>query len=408
MSEESLAAVEQVRASAIVGLRPSACEPVRMEDAGSRILAVDVAAPGSLPPHDHAAMDGYAVRAADLTEASPDRPVSLRVIGDAHAGHPSPERVAPGTAVAIATGGVVPDGADAVVRIEDTDGGEEQVAIHVGVTAGHDIRGAGQDVATGDLVLAAGTRLGPTQIALLAGVGVREVSCHRRPRVAVLLTGDEVATTGEPRPGQVHDAVGAALCLLVEDAGGVPTLQGPIADDREVLAAAIAAAAAEHDLVVTVGGVSVGPRDHLAETVGSLGRVKRWRVAVRPGKPFAHGDVAGTRVLCLPGNPTATLVSFELFARPAVLALAGGSAEPDLGAVVTDNIAARPGRLEVLRGTARLEAGRITVTPVTARTGLAALGAADTWILLPPGAAVAAGDPVPVRPIQRRAAWPAS
>jgi molybdopterin molybdotransferase len=291
-------------------------EVVQLDAALGRVLAEAAHARTDLPPFPSSAMDGYAVRSADT-------PGSLRVSGRIAAGRPAERALGAGDAMAIATGGVVPEGADAVVPIED-------VAEHDGyvdvpeVRLGAHVRPRGGDVREREEILAPGTRLTPAHIGALAAAGIAEVSCTRRPRGAVLATGTELRAPGEElRPGEIYEANGMLLAAAMRQAGADVSTLEPVADDEAAHAHALERALTA-DIVVTSGGVSVGPHDLVRRVASELGvREVFWRVAVKPGKPISFGVRDRTLLFGLPGNPVSTLVGFELFVRPALRALAG-------------------------------------------------------------------------------------
>lgn len=307
--------------------------------AAGHVLAVDLHAPELLPRWDNSAMDGYAVRRSDVAAAGPDRPVTLPVVADLPAGTASRARVAAGTAARIMTGAPVPAGADAVVPVEHTDGGTATVRIDRAPAPGAHIRRAGEDVAAGDLVLRAGTLLGPAQVAAAAAVNAGAVRVHRRPRVAVLSTGSELVPAGTALAhGQLPDSNSVLLAAAVAAAGADVVRVGSVADDPARLADVLRDVAAEADLVVTSGGVSAGAYDVVKELLRGQG-VVFGPVAMQPGKPQGAGRLAdGTPILCLPGNPVSAHVSAELFVRPVVRRLRGltGSGRPEVVAVADD------------------------------------------------------------------------
>ena len=307
---------------------PSWC---RSTLAAGRVCAADVLAVVDLPPFASSAMDGYAVRAADT-------PGALRLTGRSSAGTPATREVGPGEAIAISTGAVVPDGADAVVPIEQAVAAGETVEVEA-VAAGDNVRPPGGDVRAGEVVVAAGTVLGAAQIGAAAAAGVAAIACGPRPRVAIVPTGSELRKPGEPlEPGQIYESNGALLAALCRSAGAEVTQHGAVADD-EGETRALLEAALEADVLVTSGGVSMGVKDLVRSSLASLGAEEVfWRVAVRPGKPVAFAVRGATLVFGLPGNPVSSLVAFELFVRPALRALQG--AEP--GPVLPPGPARRP------------------------------------------------------------------
>lgn len=302
--------------------RPLAPVERALEDALGLVLAEDVRAPNDVPPFANSAMDGYAVHAADVEGATPNAPVRLPVVMDIAAGRTGAE-LGPGAAARIMTGAPLPPGADAVVRFEDTDSGEKVVSIRVGVARWENVRQAGEDVRRGEVVVAAGTLLRPAEIGVLATAGRRRVTVHPRPRVAVLSTGDELVEVDEiPGPGQIRDANRYSLGTAVRAAGGEPVLLGIARDTADDLRRALRRAA-EEDVIVTSGGVSVGDYDFVKVVMRELGSMDFWAIQMRPGKPVAFGEIKGTPIFGLPGNPVSCLLTFELFARPALLKMQG-------------------------------------------------------------------------------------
>ncbi|HEY3106966.1 MAG TPA: gephyrin-like molybdotransferase Glp [Gaiellaceae bacterium] len=296
-------------------------ERVPIERAAGRVLAAPVTALVDLPPFPSSAMDGFAVHAADTATV----PVRLPVVARIAAGSPASARLEVGEAMAISTGGAVPEGADAVIPLElvEDDGGE--IEVRKAVAAGTHIRGRGSDIPEGETVLEPGARLGPPQVAALAAVGVSEVQCAKRPRVGILVTGSELRQPGEQlAAGEIYESNGLLLATALQLAGAVPAQLGVIADDADEHERAMERALLGFDMLITSGGASVGPHDLVRATQAKL-RVEElfWGVAVKPGKPIAFGVRRDHLVFNLPGNPVSVLVTFELFVRPAVNALLG-------------------------------------------------------------------------------------
>ena len=300
---------------------------VPLSDALNRVLAAEIRSPVTLPAWDNSAMDGYAVRSVDIVGASPDDPKVLRVIDTVAAGGFPRETVRVGEATRIMTGAPLPAGADTVVRIEDTDGGTERAAIRSDRDATRNVRPRGEDIREGAMVLAAGQAIGPAQIGVLASVGAAYLDVVRQPRVAIIGSGDELV------PIEQFDQVLAgrkivssntyALVAAVTDALGVPIDQGVARDTPESLRERLAAAA-DCDLILTTAGLSVGEHDYLRDVLRDMGAdMKFWRVRMRPGAPLGFGLLGQTPWLGLPGNPVSTMVTFELFARPAIRRMLG-------------------------------------------------------------------------------------
>ncbi len=317
--------VAQAQRRILDAITPLRTERVALTEALGRVLAEPVVSRRTLPPFDNSGMDGYAVRYQDTRGATETKPVVLQVVGESRAGMPPGRRLTPGTAMRIMTGAPVPEGADAVVRYEDTDSGREQVRIAVEVTSGTNIRRAGEDMNPGDPILQPGRRLRPADLAACAALGNAWLEVHRRPRVAVVSTGDELVEPDvEPGPGQIVDSNAVAIAAAVREAGGDPVRIG-IARDTVVDLRRAFTEASRCDLVVSSAGVSMGDHDHVRDVVDALGRMDFWRVAMRPGKPLAVGVVNNVPFIGLPGNPVSSQVTFELFARPAVLQLQGAT-----------------------------------------------------------------------------------
>ncbi|MEA2058230.1 MAG: gephyrin-like molybdotransferase Glp, partial [Actinomycetota bacterium] len=302
-------------------VRPLPVETVSITEAVGLALAVPVTAPHDIPPFPNSAMDGYAVRAVDV--ALP--PVELPVLEDVPAGSMPSRSVEPATAIKIMTGATLPEGADAIVPVEDTASvPNARVRVLRATEEGAHVRAAGGDLTAGDEVFPAGLRLGPAHLAVLAAMGVAP-RVHRRPVVAIMSTGDELvpANTAVLGPGMIRDSNRVLLEAVVEATGGSVVDFGIIADDAADLHRALAAAASEADVVVTSGGVSMGEYDLIKQVLGELGTVDFWQVAMQPGKPFAFGTVEGTPLFGLPGNPVSVFVAFEQFVRPALLRMMG-------------------------------------------------------------------------------------
>jgi molybdopterin molybdotransferase len=382
--------LDEAQREVLAAMNPLPIAAVPLADAGGLVLARPVEAPHDLPPFANTGMDGYAVRSADTGAA----PSTLRVIADIPAGMVPDVSVEPGTAARIMTGAPMPDGADAVAEVEITEPGPGgTVTVREAVEPGRSVRPAGGDVAAGARIFDAGERLGPHHLGLLAAVGASEVMVRRRPRVAVLSTGDEVR---EPQveqlePGTIRDANRPMLVAMLGDLGAHVIDLGIVPDHEPALRAALAEAAAEADVVVSSGGVSMGERDLMKAVLADLGTVEVWRVAMQPAKPFAFGMVEGTPVFGLPGNPVSVTVAFEQFVRPALLRMMGARRlfRPRIPAVLAEPASTNPDKAVFLRVAVALESGAVVVRPSGGQASnvLSALAAADGFALVPVGTA---------------------
>jgi len=376
--------MEQAQRLVLERVRRPPAERVSLEQAGGRVLAEAASSVVDLPPFPSSAMDGFALRAADT-------PGALPVVFRVAAGRPSPRPLAAGEAMGIATGGVVPDGADAVIPLEYVVESDNTVEIKDRVEPGANVRPRGGDLGAGEAVVPAGTVLGASQLGALAAAGVADVLCGAVPRAAVLATGTELRRPGEPlEPGEVYEANGLILETQLRSAGASVERLAAVADDEDAHREAIARGL-EHDLLVTSGGVSVGPHDLVRATEAELGVEEVfWRVAVKPGKPVSFGVRDGTLVFGLPGNPVSSLVAFELFVRPAVLALQGHS-DP-LPRFEPGRLAAAlklsPARDQLVRARRRdAQDGATELEPLRGQEShmIASAAGADALVLLPRG-----------------------
>jgi molybdopterin molybdotransferase len=346
-------------------------ERVHLANAMGRVLAEDVTAPSPIPPWANSAMDGYAVRAADVVAATREDPATLRVVDELAAGFVSAKTVGPGEAIRIMTGAPVPGGADAIVMVESTEREKEgEVRVLAPVPKGESIRLEGEDVRAGEKVFESGAWLTPAAIAMLAGVGKGFVYVYRRPRVAILATGDELVELDcEPGVGQIFNSNSYALAAQVREAGGEPHLLGIARDNAGDLESHLRGALGM-DAVLTSGGVSVGDFDLVKGTLGDLGsEMHFWRVRMKPGKPMAFGTLQGCPVFGLPGNPVSTMVSFELFVRPSLLKMQGWAKihRPKVGARLLHPLQKSPERRHYVRAAAAYEDEGWTVKAVEAQ-----------------------------------------
>ena len=393
-----LLTIDQALALVLGRVQALEAEGVRLEDAAGRVLAEDARSAVDLPPFPASAMDGFALRSADV-------PGTLPIVARIAAGRPASRALLAGEAMAIATGGVVPEGADAVVPIEDVEEAGDTVAVPGTVPSGENVRSRAGDLRKGETVVVAGTRLGPAHVGALAAAGVSSVRCHRPPRVVLVVTGTELAAPGEPLgPGEIYDANGFILATQVRSAGAEVERLPPVKDDADATRAAIERGLAS-DVLITTGGVSVGVYDLVRAAEADLGVEEVfWRVAVRPGKPVAFGVRGSTLVFGLPGNPVSSLVGFELFVRPALLALQGMDVtapgfRPGKLARATRRMAARD---SLLRARTRVEDGELLLDPLTGQEShmIAHAATADALVLVPRGnGELEAGSPVSYLPL---------
>lgn len=338
-------------------------ETVSLTSSRGRVLAEDVRADRDVPPFANSAMDGYAVLASDVRMATAAAPVRLKVLGEVRAGATPPRPVTPGSTLRIMTGAMLPDGADAVVRVEDTAELNGQVEIRVAVERGTSLRAAGTDLRKGDLVAHHGRIITPGLVGVLASAGRTSVRCVRRPRALVLTTGDELREAGEPLgPGQITNTSRYTLMAAVEEAGGEVIDAGVARDERDDLLNRLRHAS-NADLLLTTGGVSMGAYDLVRHLMESKQRVDFWQVALRPGKPLLFGELDGVPLIGLPGNPVSTLVCFELFVRPALLKQQGRTdlERPRLTAITEDALSNPPHLEQYFRGIARRDGDRVMV-----------------------------------------------
>jgi len=313
--------VEEALKQILATVRVLESERVPTLEAIDRVLGEPVMADRDIPPLANAAMDGYAVRGADVTKA----PVRLETTGEVAAGHLPDVRVEPGTAVRIMTGAPIPQGADTVVRFEDTRSADGAVEVLKAYRSGKNVRRAGEDVKAGQEVLTPGKILRPQEIGMLAAVGQTDVAVIRRPRVAIMATGDEVVPpTDAPGPGQIRDANSYTVAAQVRRYGGVPLLLGVVHDEQDLVRQGMRAALERGaDFLITSGGVSVGDFDLVKQVLAAEGEMGFWSLNMKPGRPLAFGLIDGVPLLGLPGNPVAAMISTALFARPAIMKMQG-------------------------------------------------------------------------------------
>jgi len=328
-----------------------------------QVLAEDIYSSINIPPKDNSAMDGYAVKAADISGASASSPVYLDIIGEAKAGGISNLEVKSHKTVRIMTGAPLPKGADAVVPFEETDETRrtehplKQIGILKAVDKGKNVRFSGEDISKGKIALSKGTLLRPAEIGVLASLGVKKVNVIRRPTVAILATGDELGELGKPlREGQIYNSNSYSAAAQVLRCGGIPRVLGIAKDTQSDLETKIKEALTA-DMLLTTGGVSMGDYDLVKDVLAAQGEISFWKVRMKPGKPLAFGTIKGVPHLGLPGNPVSSMITFELFARPAMLKMMGKTklARPMIEAVMEDSAKNNDGRRVFLRAIVRKE-----------------------------------------------------
>lgn len=387
-----LAAVDTVTATGAAGLK----------EAKGRVLAEDVHTPIDIPPFANSAMDGYAVRCSDLESCNG----VLKVAGTAFAGHPCCEALKPGECVRIFTGAAIPPGADAVIMQEEVLRRGDCIHVSRPLRAMENIRPAGDEMPAGELLLHAGRRLTPADLGLLASAGIARVTVRRKLRVAYFSTGDELSPVGEALPrGMIYDSNRYALGAILDHPLIDATDLGVVRDDPEELADVLRRAASGADAIVTTGGVSVGDADFVTRVLGEMGRVDFWKIAVKPGKPFAFGSIGDARFFGLPGNPVAVMVVFHQLVRPALIRMAGACEGPDLriDAICNSRLKKSVGRMEFQRGHClRDERGQLRVTVCGAQGShrLSGMSQANCFIVLAAECGdVQPGDVVTIEPL---------
>ena len=363
------------------------------------ILAEDLYASENIPPFNNSAMDGFAVIAADVSNASKARPVELSVVEMIQAGYAPATRIQQGSAARIMTGAMMPEGADAVLMKEVTELEGDKVSIFEDVEKDENVRFTGESVKHGDLVMPKGKLIRPQEIAMLASLNRSEIQVYKRPKVAVVSTGDELTPLGEPlTAGKIRDSNRYGICAQVAEAGCDPIDMGIARDNEAETEEKFREALAGADALITSGGVSVGEFDVVKAVLSRLGEINFWRVAMKPGKPQAYGIADGKPIFGLPGNPVSSLVVFELFVRPALLKMAGHSEllRPTFKAVLEENISNRDGRVSFMRSIITSRDGKY-YAKTTGPQGsgiLHSLVLANGFIVVPAGATIAAGEEV--------------
>ncbi len=363
------------------------------------VLAEELSAAENIPPFDNSAMDGYAVRAADVQNASQENPAALSVVETIAAGYAPTNQVREGEAARIMTGAMMPAGADAVVMQEVTREENSELKIFEGVKKYENVRFTGESVKVGAVVMGKGKHLRPPEVSMLASLNCAEVLVHRKPTVAIVSTGDELTPLGASlEPGKIRDSNRYGLYAQVEEAGGIPIDMGIARDDAAETERIFRVALSEADALITSGGVSVGEHDIVKNVLEKLGKINFWRVAMKPGKPQAYGIADGKPIFGLPGNPVSSLVVFELFVRPALLKMAGHRAllRPTFKAVLSESITNRDGRVNYMRAILKASDGQYTAETTGPQGSgiLHSLVLANGLITIPAGVTLDAGETV--------------
>ncbi len=397
----ALITISEARKRVLEAAQPLGTERVAIADAHDRVLASDVTAAGDVPPFPCSAMDGYAVVDGEAGR-------TLTVVGESRAGTPSGTALAAGSAIRISTGGAIPDGATAVIPQENVEVRDGTIITQAAVTAGDHLRGAGEDMRSGDTVLRAGTSLGAAELGAAVSAGAAELTVYRSPRVQVLCTGDELRGPGEPLgPGEIHNSNAPMLDALAAAEGAIAGSASRLPDDRAATEAGLASALDYADVVIVTGGVSVGPHDHVKPALANLGVEEVfWRVALQPGKPTWFGRRGAVLVFGLPGNPVSAVVTFSLFVRPALAALQGRTDAPPLEseAVLGAAIRRNPDREQAVRVRLERRNGKLVATPNGPQGShiVTSLLGADALAFVPAGEGeLEAGVAVALEPLPR-------
>ncbi|MHB8513379.1 MAG: molybdopterin molybdotransferase MoeA [Actinomycetota bacterium] len=374
-------------ATVLAAFRVLEPQRVAVERARGLVLAESVRASIDVPGFANSAMDGYAIQSRDVSKASKEAPVRLRVTGDLPAGaSPASVTVEPGTAATIMTGAPLPEGADCVVPWEDTTRIDEaSIDVNAIIVAGRNVRPAGEDVKAGDEILVEGSVLSPVHLGVAASLGLTHLLVHPKPKIAVLSTGDElVPPGGKLLPGQIFESNKALIGAMCEAAGGEVIDDALLPDDPDVIGEWMASAAERSDLIVTSGGASVGEHDWIRAILEKEGSLELWRVAIKPGKPIAFGTIGDTKVLGLPGNPGSAFVGLHVFVQPAIRTMAGLDPKArSMSATLGADVKGSPSRTQFTR--VRLEDDQAIPLPAQSSVVLSNLIPADGFAIVPPG-----------------------
>ncbi|MEK7772865.1 MAG: gephyrin-like molybdotransferase Glp [Deltaproteobacteria bacterium] len=381
--------VEEAIETILKEIRPLGVESTDIIGALGRVLGEDIRASRPNPPWDNSAMDGYALVSQDTLGATDENPVKLRVIYDLPAGSTPQGPVARGAAVRIMTGAPMPDGATAVIMVEKTgQGADGSVIIRSEVKAGENVRRRGEDFSAGDTVIKKGSVVRPAEIGMLATVGVPFVSVHKRPRVAVLSTGDELCDVNQvPAMGKITNSNGYALAAMAAECGAEPAQLGIARDNRESLREKLASAM-KYDCIISSGGVSVGDYDFVKDVLKDMGsNMIFWKVAMKPGKPLAFGVIGGKPAFGLPGNPISSMVAFEQFVRPALLKMSGRTDifRGLIDARLTEDLRIKPGRMNFIRAELQRDGSGFRAAPLEGQGSgmISTMVRANSYIVVP-------------------------
>ena len=386
-SEERALTVAEAQQRILASIQPLAeHESVALQDALGRVTACAIRAPLNVPPHDNSAMDGYAVRGGDLPQEGRRE---FRIVGTVLAGRPYTGVLQVGECVRIMTGGLLPEGADTVIMQEQVSRDGDVACMTGGHSIGNHVRHTGEDIAQHDLVICAGKRIGPADLGVLASLGIAQIEVMRRPRVVYFATGDELRAVGEPlSTGCLYDSNSYTVGGLLTQLGVTGRSLGIVPDRREALNVSLQQAAAEADLIITTGGVSVGEADFVRDSLHALGEIHLWRVGMKPGRPFAFGRVHQAWFFGLPGNPVSTMATFLQFVQPALRRLMGEQLTPPLRLKLrcVSALKKAPGRVEFQRGIMETDNEGNTVVRSTGAQGsaiLSSMAKANCFIVLP-------------------------
>lgn len=391
--------VEEARQQMLESIPVLPTEKRGILDCAGYVLAEALHAAENIPPFDNSAMDGFAVRSADVKDASKENPAVLSVVETIAAGYAPEKHVSSGQAARIMTGAMMPDGADAVVMQEVTELAGDKVKIFENVEENENVRFTGESVKQGDCVMSPGKVLRAPEVSMLASLNCAEVTVHRKPTVAVVSTGDELTPLGEPLlPGKIRDSNRYGMYAQVQNAGSTPIDMGIAPDDEAETERIFRESLAKADALITSGGVSVGEHDVVKNVLTKLGKMNFWRVAMKPGKPQAYGIIDGKPIFGLPGNPVSSLVVFELFVRPALLKMAGHTnlLRPTFKATLTADITNKDGRVNYMRAILTEQDGQY-IAETTGPQGsgiLHSLVLANGLIIIPSGVTLHVGETV--------------